>query len=243
MTNADNPGNHEEPVGFVDKRKIDPETGEVREQGGAANGAAPAEAGAGEPIAPQAPQAGQDGDGADAAPAGDRAEPVDELAERTADLQRLTAEYTNYRRRVERDRKAAIDTAKAAVVTELLGVLDDLDRAKAHGDLESGPLRSVADKLIEALRKQGLEEFGAEGEAFDPNLHEAVQHEGSGHDPVIGVVMRKGYRFGERVLRHALVGVTDGVGDLAADAAASPETAAAEPAGAEASDADAGSDN
>ncbi|WP_459548390.1 nucleotide exchange factor GrpE [Nocardia sp. X0981] len=243
MTNADNAGNHEEPISFVDKRKIDPETGEVREQGGAADGAAPAEPGAGEPIAPQAPQAGQDGDGADAAPAGVQAEPVDELAERTADLQRLTAEYTNYRRRVERDRKAAIDTAKASVVTELLGVLDDLDRAKAHGDLESGPLRSVADKLIGALRKQGLEEFGAEGEAFDPNLHEAVQHEGSGHDPVIGVVMRKGYRFGERVLRHALVGVTDGVGGLAADAAANPETAAAEPAGAEASDADAGSDD
>ncbi|MBF6183192.1 nucleotide exchange factor GrpE [Nocardia otitidiscaviarum] len=133
-----------------------------------------------------------------------------ELAERTADLQRLTAEYANYRRRVERDRKAAIDSAKAAVVGELLGVLDDLDRARAHGDLEAGPLKSVADKLATALQKQGLEEFGAEGELFDPTLHEAVQHEGSGSEPVIGMVMRKGYRFGERVLRHALVGVTDG---------------------------------
>jgi molecular chaperone GrpE len=232
VTNSGNTGNSEEPVSFVDKRKIDPETGEVREQAGAANGAAPA--GAEEGVAPQAPQAGLEGDGVDAAPVEPPAS--DELAERTADLQRLTAEYTNYRRRVERDRKTAIDSAKAAVVTELLGVLDDLDRAKAHGDLESGPLRSVADKLIEALRKQGLEEFGSEGEPFDPNLHEAVQHEGSGHDPVIGVVMRKGYRFGERVLRHALVGVTDGVGDLEAD------QGAAEPARAEASDADAGSD-
>jgi molecular chaperone GrpE len=116
---------------------------------------------------------------------------------------------------VERDRKTAIDTAKAAVATDLLGVLDDLDRARAHGDLESGPLKSVADKLADALRKQGLEEFGAEGEPFDPTLHEAVQHEGEGHDPVIGVVMRKGYRFGDRVLRHALVGVTDAVADLA----------------------------
>ncbi|MFJ4658590.1 nucleotide exchange factor GrpE [Nocardia sp. NPDC088792] len=137
-----------------------------------------------------------------------------ELAERTADLQRLTAEYANYRRRVERDRKAAIDTAKSAVVGELLGVLDDLDRARAHGDLE-GPLKAVADKLALALQKQGLEEFGSEGEPFDPTLHEAVQHEGSGHNPVLGMVMRKGYRFGDRVLRHALVGVTDGVADPA----------------------------
>ncbi|MTE14817.1 nucleotide exchange factor GrpE [Nocardia aurantiaca] len=144
-----------------------------------------------------------------------------ELAERTADLQRLTAEYANYRRRVERDRKAAIDSAKAAVVGELLPVLDDLDRARAHGDLDSGPLKSVADKLVTALQKQGLEEFGSEGEPFDPTLHEAVQHEGSGADPVLGMVMRKGYRFGDRVLRHALVGVTDGVADLAA---AQPDT-------------------
>ncbi|MEV6770584.1 nucleotide exchange factor GrpE [Nocardia sp. NPDC051030] len=143
-----------------------------------------------------------------------------ELAERTSDLQRLTAEYANYRRRVERDRKATIDNAKAQVVGELLAVLDDLDRARAHGDLESGPLKGVADKLVTALEKQGLVEFGSEGEPFDPTLHEAVQHEGSGHDPVIGMVMRKGYRFGERVLRHALVGVTDGVADLAADSGA-----------------------
>ncbi|WP_280437744.1 nucleotide exchange factor GrpE [Nocardia carnea] len=245
MTNAGN--NSEEPISFVDKRKIDPETGEVRDPAGAADEAAPAGDGtaadAEERVAPQAPQSGLDGDGAEAAAeAAPVSDPAAELAERTADLQRLTAEYTNYRRRVERDRKTAMDTAKAAVVTELLGVLDDLDRAKAHGDLESGPLRSVADKLIEALRKQGLEEFGSEGDTFDPNLHEAVQHEGAGHDPVIGVVMRKGYRFGERVLRHALVGVTDGVGDTAADSTADA-AAAAEPAAAEASDADAGSSN
>ncbi|MGW4329242.1 nucleotide exchange factor GrpE [Nocardia sp. NPDC004573] len=195
-------GNAEkEPVTFVDNRKIDPETGEIR-QPAADNGAAAA----------QAPEAGN---GADFGNGDALADTISgELAERTADLQRLTAEYANYRRRVERDRKAAIDSAKASVVTELLGVLDDLDRARAHGDLESGPLKSVADKLSAALLKQGLEEFGSEGEPFDPTLHEAVQHEGSGHDPVIGIVMRKGYRFGDRVLRHALVGVTDGVADL-----------------------------
>ncbi|MGK8511409.1 nucleotide exchange factor GrpE [Nocardia asiatica] len=198
-------GNPEkEPITFVDNRKIDPDTGEIRRPA-ADNGAAAA-------------QAAESGDGAQNGNGGDAQELADtisgELAERTADLQRLTAEYANYRRRVERDRKTAIDSAKASVVTELLGVLDDLDRARAHGDLESGPLRSVADKLSAALLKQGLEEFGSEGEPFDPTLHEAVQHEGSGHDPVIGIVMRKGYRFGDRVLRHALVGVTDGVADL-----------------------------
>ncbi|QIS16374.1 nucleotide exchange factor GrpE [Nocardia arthritidis] len=181
----------QEPITIVDNRKIDPETGDVRE-----------------PLADNGSADGPEGDVL--------ADTISvELAERTADLQRLTAEYANYRRRVERDRKAAIDSAKAAVVGELLGVLDDLDRARAHGDLESGPLKGVADKLAAALQKQGLEEFGSEGEPFDPTLHEAVQHEGSGHDPVIGVVMRKGYRFGDRVLRHALVGVTDGVADLA----------------------------
>ncbi|MFC4123657.1 nucleotide exchange factor GrpE [Nocardia rhizosphaerae] len=148
----------------------------------------------------------------------------DELAERTADLQRLTAEYANYRRRVERDRQANIDAAKAAVVTELLGVLDDLDRARAHGDLDTGPLKAVADKLETALTKQGLVEFGAIGDPFDPTLHEAVQHEGSGADPVIGVVMRKGYRFGERVLRHALVGVTDAEATEASDPDADGDT-------------------
>lgn len=139
-------------------------------------------------------------------PAGTSADAA--LAERTADLQRLTAEYANYRRRVDRDRRVAVDAAKAGVVAELLGVLDDLDRARAHDDL-TGPLKSVADKLATALQKQGLEEFGAEGEPFDPTLHEAVQHDGDGREPVIGVVMRKGYRFGDRVLRHALVAVTD----------------------------------
>lgn len=197
----------QEPVTFVDKRKIDPETGEVREPENGAGTEPGGEAGAAENGAAEN---GAGGNGA--AEAADTADTVaTEIAELTADLQRLTAEYANYRRRVERDRKAANDAAKAAVVTELLGVLDDLDRAKAHGDLDSGPLKSVADKLVAALQKQGLEEFGTEGEPFDPTLHEAVQHEGSGAEPVIGVVMRKGYRFGERVLRHALVGVTDPV--------------------------------
>lgn len=141
----------------------------------------------------------------------------DLLAERTADLQRVTAEYANYRRRVERDRQAVIDAAKASVVMDLLVVLDDLDRARAHGDLETGPLKSVADKLVMALSKVGLQPFGNEGDAFEPSLHEAVQHEGDGSNPVVGLVMRKGYRLGERVLRHALVGVIDADPDVVSD--------------------------
>jgi len=149
---------------------------------------------------------------ADAAVEGEaRVVESDALAERTADLQRMTAEYANYRRRVERDRVTVIENAKATVVTDLLVVLDDLDRARAHGDLETGPLKSVADKLAAALAKHGVTEFGVEGESFDPTQHEAVQHEGEGHNPVVGVVMRKGYRIGDRVLRNALVGVTDAV--------------------------------
>jgi molecular chaperone GrpE len=90
-----------------------------------------------------------------------------------------------------------------------LPVLDDLDNARSHGDLESGPLKAVADKLIGALEGVGLLAFGVEGDEFDPSLHEAVQHEGDGSNPVIGTVMRRGYRFGDQVLRHALVGVVD----------------------------------
>lgn len=97
------------------------------------------------------------------------------------------------------------------MVSQLLPVIDDLDRARSHGDLESGPLKSVADKLAAALNSLGLVEFGTEGEAFDPSLHEAVQHEGDGSNPVIGHVMRKGYKLGELVLRPAMVGVVDAV--------------------------------
>ncbi|MQY30999.1 nucleotide exchange factor GrpE [Nocardia aurantia] len=209
----------QEPVTIVDNRKVDPETGEVREPAADATAAPTPEAGPDAAAATAAATGNGEAGNGEAAASVSTGSAGAELAERTADLQRLTAEYANYRRRVDRDRKAAVDAAKASVVTELLGVLDDLDRARAHGDLESGPLKSVADKLADALRKQGLDEFGTEGEPFDPTLHEAVQHEGDGHDPVIGVVMRKGYRFGDRVLRHALVGVTDAA--LADDTAAS----------------------
>jgi molecular chaperone GrpE len=178
-----------EQVTVTDKRRIDPETGEVRHV----------------PPGAAAPGGG--------APAG-KGDSADKVAELTADLQRVQADFTNYRKRALRDQQAAADRAKAAVVSQLLGVLDDLDRARKHGDLESGPLKSVADKLDSALTGLGLTSFGEEGEDFDPVLHEAVQHEGDGGDgskPVIGTVMRQGYKLGDQVLRHALVGVVDTV--------------------------------
>jgi molecular chaperone GrpE len=200
------PNPHEQ-VTVTDKRRIDPETGQVRH---VASGAAPSGA---------APEAAE-------APAGQGAANADKVAELTADLQRVQADYANYRKRALRDQEAIAERAKATVVSQLLGVLDDLDRARSHGDLESGPLKLVADKLLSALTGLGLTAFGAEGDDFDPVLHEAVQHEGDGADgskPVIGNVMRHGYKLGDQVLRHALVGVVDTIAGEADDAVAETE--------------------
>lgn len=178
-----------EPVTVTDKRRIDPETGEIRE-----SAAGPA---------PSGPAPGAAGPGPGSAE-------VDELR---STLQRVKAEYDNYRKRALRDQQLVADRAKAAVVSQLLPVLDDLDRARNHGDLESGPLKSVADKLATALEGLGLSGFGDEGDEFNPELHEAVQHEGDGTHPVVGTVMRRGYKVGDQVVRHALVGVVDTVPD------------------------------
>ncbi|PYE11894.1 molecular chaperone GrpE [Williamsia limnetica] len=134
----------------------------------------------------------------------------DRETELIADLQRVHAEYANYRRRAERDKVSAQQYGKGELIRSLLPVLDDLDRARAHGDLEAGPLRAVADKITETLSSAGLAAFGAEGDPFDPALHEAVQNEGSGSHPVIGNVYRQGFRLGDRVLRTAMVVVVDG---------------------------------
>lgn len=131
-----------------------------------------------------------------------------ELAERTEDLKRVTAEYANYRRRAERDRVAAVEAAKASLATDLLPILDDLDLAAEHGDL-TGPLKAMSDKLNTVLRGAKVEVFGAEGDAFDPELHEAVQDMSSGDEKAVGTVLRKGYCMGERVLRHAMVVIAD----------------------------------
>ena len=186
-----------EPVTVTDKRRIDPDTGEIREQA-----TAPA------PRGP-APEAAE----------GSTSEEVTELK---STLQRVKAEYDNYRKRALRDQQLAAERTKVAVVTQLLPVLDDLDRARSHGDLESGPLKSVADKLATAFEGLGLSGFGDEGDEFDPALHEAVQHEGEGTHPIVGSVMRRGYKVGDQVVRHALVGVVDTVPD-AEEAAETPD--------------------
>jgi len=191
------PDEEQPQVVVTDRRRIDPETGEIRVPAHDATveeGAAPTED---VPVV---------------------AEIVDEVAaelktqldERTADLQRLTAEYANYRKRVERDREAVINNAKASVAGELLSVLDDIERAATHGDL-TGAFKAVADKLVSTLAKTGLEPFAHEGEAFDPSVHEAVQHSTSPDvdGPTVTAVLRRGYTFGDKLVRPALVAVTD----------------------------------
>ncbi|MBY0290520.1 MAG: nucleotide exchange factor GrpE [Mycobacteriaceae bacterium] len=192
-----------EPVTVTDKRRIDPDTGEIREHssGPAPSGPAPGEF------------------------AGESPEEAGKAAELLSDLQRVQADFANYRKRALRDQQLTADRAKASVITQLLPVLDDLDRARSHGDLESGPLKSVADKLATALEGLGLSGFGDEGDDFDPALHEAVQHEGDGTHPVVGTVMRRGYKVGDLVVRHALVGVVDTVPDADNTDPASPEAA------------------
>lgn len=132
-----------------------------------------------------------------------------QLAERTEDLQRVSAEYANYRRRTEREREATITSAKASVMTQLLPILDDLDLARQHGDLEEGPLKTFGDKLVSTLNGQKLEPFGQEGEDFDPEVHEAVQDLSSGDHKIVGTVLRKGYAVGDRVIRSAMVIIAD----------------------------------
>jgi molecular chaperone GrpE len=149
----------------------------------------------------------------------------EQLAERTADLQRLQAEYINYKRRVDRDRELARAQGEATVLQSLLTVLDDLGRAAEHGELEGG-FKAVADAIQQAVAKHRLEPFGTEGEPFDPSLHEAVFHAGESDDvdtTTIHSVMRTGYRHGDRVLRPATVGVVDPAAPVAPEESEEPE--------------------
>lgn len=130
--------------------------------------------------------------------------------ELTADLKRLQAEYSNYRKRVERDRAVASEIAVASVLSELLSTLDDIDRASAHGELTGG-FKSVADQLAATTTKLGLEKYGSDGDEFDPQIHEALMHETSAEVtvPTASKILQPGYKFKERVLRPARVSVTD----------------------------------
>ncbi len=184
----------------------------------------------GEEVAPEesgatAPAA----EGATEVPAGEPAEAPAEgsdlhpdtvlAAERLTDLQRLQAEYVNYKRRVDRDRAVVQERAVRDVLESLLGVLDDVQAAREHGDLDGGPFAAIADKLENTLGRYGLVRFGSKGEAFDPQQHEALMHapwpddddalpaDASGTTVV--TVLQPGYRAGEQVLRPARVAVAD----------------------------------
>src|SRR5579875_1011881 len=152
------------------------------------------------------------------------------LAERTADLQRLQAEYANYRKRVERDRLAVREQALANVLTELLPVLDDIGRAREHGELTGG-FKSVAESLEATVGKLGLTSFGEEGEPFDPNLHEALMHEYSDEvtEPTSVRVLQPGYKVGSRILRPARVAVAEPGGPGPASSSGEPASGRAQP--------------
>jgi molecular chaperone GrpE len=213
-----------------DHRRIDPVTGQPRRGKHAASqpagttsagrpGGAAAPAAPGAPGAPGQPKHGRAGDEAmpnesdSAAVTADRAAADKfrtELAERTADLQRLQAEYANYRKRVDRDRAAVREHAVAGALTELLPVLDAIGQAREHGEL-SGGFKSVADSLQAALTKLGLVSYGQRGDAFDPKIHEALMHSYSPDvtEDTCVEVLQPGYRVGERILRPARVAVAE----------------------------------
>jgi molecular chaperone GrpE len=190
VTDRDQPTDADETVGPVvhDRRRIDPETGQLRKGAAAIRAAGDAEPTSGNPL--------------DAARA--------EAAERLDDLRRLQAEYVNYRRRVERDRDTARENAVASVLLDLLPVLDDIGRARDHGDLTGG-FRSVADALEATVTKLGLERYGEPGDPFDPTVHEALMHEYSDEVevPTCTQILMPGYRYGSRILRPARVAVAE----------------------------------
>jgi molecular chaperone GrpE len=212
-----------------DNRRIDPVTGQARrgkhaasQPAGTTSAGRPGGAAApGAPGAPGQPRHGRAGDSEEAMPneadsaavTADRAAADKlrtELADRTADLQRLQAEYANYRKRVDRDRATVREHAVAGALTELLPVLDAIGQAREHGEL-SGGFKSVADSLQAALTKLGLVSYGQRGDAFDPKIHEALTHSYSPDvtEDTCVEVFQPGYRVGERILRPARVAVAE----------------------------------
>ena len=151
-------------------------------------------------------------EGGDVSPEVAEGPPVEQqLAERTADLQRLQAEYLNYKRRVERDRELVRENATYQALAPIIEVLDNIERAREHGPLDPG-FRGVAEQLERVVAAQGLVKFGEPGDAFDPTIHEALSH--IGEDPGVDVttckvIAKAGYRIGERVVRAAQVLVVD----------------------------------
>jgi molecular chaperone GrpE len=199
-------GEEPEPI-IKDSRKVDPITGKVRDSG-PFGGAGPF------PGRHAAPDPADPNDAAQPLSVDLSAAELDlarqEAAERTADLQRVTAEYANYRKRVDRDRELTRDSVIAGTLAEFLPVLDDVGRAREHGELE-GAFKAVGEALEATVTRLGLESFGAVGEPFDPTVHEALTHAHSDEvtEPTCVAVYQPGYRFAGRVVRPARVGVAD----------------------------------
>jgi molecular chaperone GrpE len=207
-----------------DLRRIDPRTGQVRNPGGDAPGTAARGSGkSGRPgrqseSVPGTEETAGTGAGPASGGAGPAAEPggpaeaelATKLAERTADLQRVSAEYANYRKRVDRDRMVVREQALANVLVALLPVLDDIGRAKEHGELVGG-FEKVAQSLESIVTKLGLVAFGNEGEPFDPNVHEAVSliQSAGVTEPTCIQILQPGYMVGERIVRPARVIVAE----------------------------------
>ncbi|WP_017541296.1 nucleotide exchange factor GrpE [Nocardiopsis halophila] len=206
-------GNEGEGPVIRDKRRVDPETGELRtpegaeadapEEGADAAGAADAEADAA--LGPQADQ---------------------RVLELTEDLKRLQAEYANYRKRVERDRAAVKEQALAQVVGDLLPILDDIGRAREHEELTGG-FKSVGEALESVVVRLGLTKYGEAGDEFDPTVHEALTMvpQPGVEAPTVIEVFQPGYLIGERVLRPARV-VVAGPAEAAEDEGEASQEAA-----------------
>ncbi len=193
-----------------DRRRIDPDTYQVREPQSAA---AP---GPGGPA---------DAAGADTSVSNEEvAQLTQALADRTGDLQRLQAEYVNYKRRVDRDRDVARKSGVEAVLKDLMSVLDDVRSAREHGEL-SGGFKAVADELERVTTRNGLEAYGTKGDPFDPHIHEALLHaHAEGIDgPTCVEILQPGYRIGDRVVRPARVAVAEPDPNAPAAEAAAPE--------------------
>ena len=219
-----------------DHRRIDPVTGQVRGKhaaskpagtSGASAGSADEAPGAAEPAGSSEPTGSRDDQDseettespeeapemvtAQAVKGGKQAADFEaQLAERTADLQRLQAEYANYRKRVDRDRAAVREQAVAVALAGLLPVLDAIDQAREHGEL-SGGFKSVADSLQSALGRLGLVTYGEKGDPFDPKIHEALTHSYSSDvaEDTCVEILQPGYKVGERILRPARVAVAE----------------------------------
>jgi molecular chaperone GrpE len=198
-------GEHRGPT-VRDRRRIDPETYQVREpQQTAAPDPTPAETAENQGVS-------------------EVTELTAALAERTSDLQRLQAEYVNYKRRVDRDRDLARKLGIESVLKDLLSVLDGLRSAREHGEL-TGAFKAVGDEVERITAKYGLTSFGAKGDPFDPHIHEALLHaHADGIDgPTCVEILQPGYRVGDRILRPARVAVAEPDPDRVVELESAPE--------------------